>query len=98
MTATQERVVFRFEIDENGDLRSRYTDEIDLYSLGTVTNVRRASHIKFDEQGQEFMVIDAVTDQVVHRNKRRCDAIAWEQEHFGPGGSHDGGDSRDRTR
>ena len=76
------------EIDNHGNVRTLYTDEIDLYAIGEVTNVRRASNLEFNEENQEWEVISAATGAVVHRNKNRTKAIEWEIEHFGPGGDH----------
>ena len=75
------------EFDENGDVATLYTDEIDLYELGLIGDVRRASHVEFDEVKQEWMVLKA-DGEVVHRDKNRDQAIAWEIRNFGPGGKH----------
>jgi len=70
------------EIDINGNINTVYTDEIDLYGIGTITNVRRASHVNFDNCKQKWMVIDAETGSILHENKNREDAINWEIEYF----------------
>ena len=75
------------EFDENGDIVTLYTDEIDLYELGVVGEVRRASHVEFDEVLQEWMVLTP-GGEVVHRDKNRERAIEWEIRNFGPGGKH----------
>lgn len=74
------------EIGVDGNITTLYTDEVELYDLGVVCNVRRASTIEFDEMAQEWMVIEAATKRVVYRNKSREEAIAWEIEAFSPGG------------
>ena len=74
------------EIDTNGDIQTLYTDDINLYELGTILNVKRASHIKFDESNQEWEVINAVTNKIVYRTKNRSEAIEWEINNFSPGG------------
>lgn len=68
------------EIDTNGNIRTIYSDDIDLYALGEVHSVRRASSIGFDEANQEWMVIQASTGDIIHRNKSRAQAILWEIE------------------
>ena len=73
-------------VDEDGDIQTLYTEEVDLRALGRIENVHRASHVIFDEARQEWTVVCAVTDRVVHRNPSREAAIAWEIEHFQPGG------------
>ena len=83
------------EIDTEGNVHTLYTEEIDLFALGTLTNVRRASHVRFDEARQEWTVVDAETGEIVYRNKRRTVAIAWEVAHFQPGGDRYRGRSQD---
>ena len=74
------------EIDENGDISTLYTDQVDLYSIGKVCNVRRASNVEFNEARQEWDVVCAKTGSIVHSNKNREDAIEWEIDAFQPGG------------
>jgi len=76
------------EINNDGDIQTIYTDEIDLYALGEVHNVKRASSIEFDEASQEWVVIQASTDNIIHRNKSRTQAIAWEIEELGVSGQY----------
>ena len=75
------------EFDENGDVATLYTDEIDLYELGLLGQVRRASQVEFDEASQEWMV-RTPDGEIVHRDRNRDQAIAWEIRNFGPGGRH----------
>lgn len=81
------KTVLEFTID--GDVRTLYTDDINLYDLGKLQNVRRASEITFDEYRQEWVVVAAVTLEQVARFKSRNEAIDWEIENFSPGGKHD---------
>jgi len=76
------------EIDEHGNVHTLYTDEIDLYAIGEVTNVRRASHLEFNEKNQEWEVTQASTGEVVHRDKNRAKAIEWEVKELGVGGEY----------
>ena len=76
------------EIDAVGDIRTLYTDEVNLYELGLVGNVRRASRVEFDEENQLWEVICAKTGVVVYKNKNRQSAIEKEIILFGPGGQH----------
>jgi len=76
------------EIDEHGNISTLYTDEIDLYAIGQVHNVRRASHLEFNEANQEWEVMNAVTGKIVHRDKNRTRAINWEIKNFSPGGRY----------
>jgi len=73
-------------IDEGGDVHTLYNEVVDLREIGRIENVHRASHIRFDEVGQDWTVVCAITGQVVHRDPSRQAAIAWEIEHFQPGG------------
>lgn len=80
------------EITENGDLQTIWSDEIDLYAIGRITNVRNASTVEFNEESQEWEVISAADGQVVHRDRNRERAIEWEIANFGPGGPFYRGD------
>jgi len=82
------------EFDENGDIVTLYTDEIDLYELGVIGGVRRASHVEFDQARQEWMV-RTPDGEVVHRDRNRERAIEWEIWNFGPGGPHQPAPDRD---
>ena len=82
------------EFDENGDIVTLYTDEIDLYELGVIGEVRRASHVEFDEAHQEWMVLTP-GGEIVHRGRNRVRAIEWEIRNFGPGGPHQPAPDRD---
>lgn len=75
-------------IDSDGVMHTLYTEEIDLYGLGEIGNVHRASHLIFDPAAQVWTVRDARTGETVHRERSRANAIAWEIQHFGPGGEH----------
>lgn len=73
-------------VDEEGDVHTLFTEEIDLREIGRIENVHRASHVIFDEASQEWTVKCAFTSRIVHRDPSRAAAIAWEVEHFQPGG------------
>jgi len=75
-------------IDSDGTMHTIYTEELDLYELGQLGNVRRASWLVFDEPAQEWTVRSADTGETVHRTRSRADAINWEIRHFSPGGKH----------
>lgn len=81
------------EIDKDGNIRTMYSDEINLYALGEVHSVRRASSIEFDETHQEWMVIQTSTGDIIHRTKSRAQAISWEIEELGVDGKYYTGDS-----
>lgn len=75
------------EIDEQGNIRTLYTDQIDLYELGLVTDVKRASHVEFNQEDQTWEVI-LPNGQVIHRERNRERAIEKEIELVGPGGEY----------
>jgi hypothetical protein len=78
--------MIRLRISTDGRIRSLWNDEVRLGDLG-VLHVRRASHVEFDESRQCWCVCAAQDpDRILHRNPSRTAALAWEQEHFGPGG------------
>jgi hypothetical protein len=74
------------EIDEFGNITTLYTDRINLYDLGVITNVKRASNINFNENDQVWEVVQESTGKIVHKNKNREMAIEWEVTKFQPGG------------
>ena len=76
------------EIDDAGNITTLYTDEIDLYALGQVHSVRRASHLDFNEEKQIWEVVNAATGEIVHSDKNRSKAIEWEVVNFSPGGKY----------
>ena len=76
------------EINELGNIKCLYSDEVDLYSLGLVTHVCRASHILFNQKRQYWEVIDAITKEIVYQNKLRDKCIEWEIINFSPGGKY----------
>jgi len=82
------KMIPTIEIDNDGNIQTLYSDEIDLYALGEVHSVRRASNVEFNENNQEWMVIQASTDEIIHRNKSREQAILWEIENLGVGGQY----------
>jgi len=74
------------EINEEGNISTLYNDCVDLYSIGTITHVRRASFIEFNETKQYWEVINAKTKEIVYQNKIREKCIEWEIINFGPNG------------
>ncbi len=81
------------EIDSQGNITTLYTDEINLYDLGTVCDVRRASNVEFNEKEQVWEVIDASSGNIVYKDKNREKAIDWEIIAFSPGGTYYGSSS-----
>ena len=100
----------RIRIDPDGTVRGLWTDEIDWSSLGRIV-VRRASHMEFCQRRQRWCVRTGVPrnclrrvlqcvvhrplGEIVHWAASREKALAWEREHFGPGGVGWPGSSRD---
>lgn len=76
------------EINEEGNVLTLYNDEIDLYEIGTITHVRRASEILFNQKKQYWEVVNAKTNEVVYQNKIREKCLDWEIINFGPGGRY----------
>lgn len=75
------------DIDQEGNIHTLYNDKIDLYSLGLVTDVRRASYVEFNEIDQTWEVV-LPNGSVIHREKNREKAIEKEIELVGPGGKY----------
>jgi hypothetical protein len=76
------------EIDQVGNISTLYNDEINLYEIGTVTHVRRASFIEFNEIKQGWEIIHAKTKKIIGYDKNRERAIKKEIEMFQPGGKY----------
>lgn len=75
------------EITDDGDIHCLYTDEIDLFAIGQVTNVRKASNVEFNENIQQWEVSD-LNGKILHTNPNREAAIEFEIEEFSPGGQY----------
>lgn len=75
------------DIDLEGNVHTLYTDKIDLFSIGKVTNVRKASNVEFDENRQKWQVI-SLEGEVLYEDRSREAAIEREIELFSPGGTH----------
>ena len=76
------------EIDEKGNVYTLYTDEIDLYAIGEVCNVVKASNVEFNQARQEWEVTKVGSSLVLYSNKNRDAAINWEIENFGIQGKY----------
>lgn len=93
--------MIRLRITPDGRIRGLWTDDVQLRELGAL-EVRRASHVEFDEQQQRWTVREATPHKrtcrllqrllgrpiggVLHQASTRASALAWEHEHFQPGG------------
>jgi hypothetical protein len=75
------------DIDTNGDIHCLYTDDIDLFSVGQITNVRKASNVEFNEKDQVWEVL-SLGGKVMHTNPNREKAIEWEIKALSPGGEY----------
>ena len=76
------------EIDECGNITTLYNDEVDLYELGRVHDVHKASNVEFNESQQLWEIIHAKTGKVVGSDKNREEAIKKEIRMFQPGGEY----------
>lgn len=75
------------DIDMDGNIHTLYSDQIDLYELGLVQDVRRASNVKFN-QAYQMWEVKLLDGTVIHRNKNREAAIEKEIELVQPGGKY----------
>lgn len=76
-----------FDIDLEGNMHGLWTDEIDLFSVGRVVQVRKASNVEFNETEQCWNV-SSLKGEILHKNKNRQAAIDWEIISFSPGGKY----------
>lgn len=77
------------DIDQTGDVHCLYTDRINLFDIGRVTNVRKASNVEFNESEQTWEIL-SLEGEVLYKNKNREAAIEFEIEVFSPGGKYYG--------
>lgn len=93
--------MIKLRITPDGRIRGLWSDEVQLCELGVV-RVRRASHVEFDDRQQCWCVRDASPKPrlshwlnrllrrpiglVLHKAATRAVALAWEHDHFDPGG------------
>lgn len=75
------------DIDPTGDIHCLYTEKIDLFAVGRVVNIHKASNVEFNENEQIWEVL-SLDGKVLHKNTSREAAIEWEIEAFEPGGEH----------
>lgn len=75
------------DIDKEGNVHGLYTDEINLFSIGKITNVRKASNVEFCEENQTWQVL-SLDGKVLYENRSREEAIEWEIAALSPGGTH----------
>ncbi len=75
------------EIDEVGDVHGLYTDCVDLFSVGRVTNIRKASNVEFNELLQCWEIL-SLDGKVLYQNQNREVAIQKEIELFSPGSKY----------
>ena len=91
----------KLRITHDGRICGLWSDDMRLREIG-VLKVRRASHVEFDDRQQCWFVREAQPvshlrqwlqrlfgrplGRVLHRAANRSLALAWEHEHFQPGG------------
>lgn len=75
------------DVDPDGKITCLYTDDVDLFALGRVINVHKASNVEFDESSQSWHVL-SLEGEVLYTNSSREVAIQKEIELFSPGGRH----------
>ena len=67
-------------IETDGLVHGLYTEAIDLQQLGGLT-VQRASHVEFDETGQEW-IVRTVDGRQLFKHPSRAACLEWERRHF----------------
>lgn len=68
-------------IRRDGSLESLHDDALKLEMLGP-REIRRASHVEFDEATQRWTVADAKTGEILYSHVSRARCLAWERAHF----------------
>lgn len=82
-----EKQTITLDIDSNGNIFCLYTDEINLFAIGRVTNVRKASNVEFNEPSQLWEV-KSLDGKVLYQNTNRNKALEFEIVQFSPGGKY----------
>ena len=91
----------KLRITPDGTVRGLWDDSVDWPSLGRIS-VKRASHVEFCDRMQLWCVrsshprialhqllqwmLRRPFGEILHRAATRLEALAWEREHFAPGG------------
>jgi hypothetical protein len=75
------------DIDIEGNIRCLWTDEINLFAIGKVVNMRRASDVEFNQDEQTWEV-RSLSGKVLYKNPNRTAAIDWEIKEFSLGGQY----------
>ena len=70
-------------IDADGTGHCLYGELLDLRVLGTLS-CRRASHIEFEEESQEWRVLSPDRHRVLFTNASRQACLDWEANHLQP--------------
>jgi len=81
-------IVPSLEIDTKGNISTLYNDLVDLYEIGRIHNVQKASFVEFAEEKQEWQIISVKTGEVLGSDKNREKAIEKEIQMFQPGGDY----------
>ena len=75
------------EILPSGNVRSLYSNKINLSKLGKAT-IRRASHVEFNNKSRMWEVRSAKTKALIFATQgSREDALEFEVEYYSPTGS-----------
>jgi hypothetical protein len=69
--------------DNEGNGHCLYGELVDLKSIGTLS-CRRASHIEFDENSQQWQVLSPDRSQVLFHDPSRTICEEWEHDHLQP--------------
>ena len=91
----------KLRITPDGRIRGLWDDDVQLGELGVI-HVSRASHVEFDDRQQCWTVREVTPRNriwrlrqrllgrpiggVLHQASTRASALAWEHQHFQPGG------------
>lgn len=72
-------------ITKDGGIKMLHHDVADLESFGKV-NIKRASHVEYDNEKQKWFVQSAKTLKILHYAESREQALAWERDYYSPQG------------
>ena len=72
-------------LTKSGGVQMLHDDNAKLESLGKV-DVKRASHVEYDNHKQLWYVQSAKTLKILCYAKSREEALSWEKEYYSPSG------------
>lgn len=72
-------------VTKDGGVQMLHDDTAEIETLGKVS-VKRASHVEYDNERQQWYVQSAATLKILEYFNTRDEALSWEKEYYSPKG------------